>query len=122
MFIYFWERETKTETETETEQGRGRERERQNLKQAPGSELAVSTEPDEGLEPTNHEIVTWAEVRRLTAWATQAPQHFQYLKQIHIAKNESCMIIAWGANCPDWNTCSYYMIMVEKFGQVGQES
>ena len=32
-----------------------------------GSRLhAVSTEPDTGLELTNHETMTWAEVRRLT--------------------------------------------------------
>ena len=44
-----------------------RQRETQNLKQAPGSELqAVSTEPDAGLEPTKHGIMTWAEVGRLT--------------------------------------------------------
>ena len=40
--------------------GAERERETQNLKQAPGSE------PDGGLELTNREITTWAEVRRLT--------------------------------------------------------
>ena len=34
-----------------------RERETQNPKQAPGSELSA-TEPDAGLEPTNHKIVT----------------------------------------------------------------
>ena len=37
-----------------------RERETQDPKQAPGSE------PDTGLELKNHEIMTWAEVRRLT--------------------------------------------------------
>ena len=42
-----------------------------------GSRLwAVSTQPNAGLEPTNHEIMTWAEVGRLTDWATQAPQVF----------------------------------------------
>ena len=35
-----------------------RERETQNLKQAAGSEQAVSTEPDAGLELTNCEIMT----------------------------------------------------------------
>ena len=41
-----------------------------------GSRLwAVSTEPDAGLELTDREIMTWAEVGRLTDWATQAPQH-----------------------------------------------
>ena len=49
-----------------------RERETQNPKQAPGS-WVVSTEPDVGLELTNREIMTWAEVRRPTNWATQAP-------------------------------------------------
>ena len=40
-----------------------------------GSRLwAVSTEPDAGLELTNSEIMTWAEVGRLTDWATQATQ------------------------------------------------
>ena len=40
-----------------------------------GSRLwAVSTEPDTGLELTDCEIMTWAEVGPLTDWATQAPQ------------------------------------------------
>ena len=40
-----------------------------------GSRLwGVSTEPDAGLELTECEIMTWAEVGRLTDWATQAPQ------------------------------------------------
>ena len=34
---------------------------------------AVSTEPDVGLEPTSCEIMTWAEVRGPTDWATQVP-------------------------------------------------
>ena len=39
-----------------------------------GSRLwAVSTEPKVGLEPMDREIMTWAEVRRLTDQATQAP-------------------------------------------------
>ena len=39
-----------------------------------GSRLwAVSTEPGTGLELTNREIMTWAEVGHLTDWATQAP-------------------------------------------------
>ena len=39
-----------------------------------GSRLwAIGPEPDTGLKLTDHEIVTWAEVRRLTDWATQAP-------------------------------------------------
>ena len=59
--------------EREHEQGRGREREG-DTESAAGSGLwAVCTEPDRGLKPTNREIVTWAEVRRLADWATQAP-------------------------------------------------
>ena len=39
-----------------------------------GSRLwAVSSEPDAGLRPTDREIMTWAEVGRLTHWATEAP-------------------------------------------------
>ena len=51
--------------ERESEQaGEGqRERETQNPKQAPGSRpRAVSTEPNTGLELTDHEVVTCAEV------------------------------------------------------------
>ena len=39
-----------------------------------GSRLwAVNTEPDAGLELTDREIMTWAEVGRSTDWATQVP-------------------------------------------------
>ena len=34
---------------------------------------AVSTEPDAGLKLRDREIMTWAEVGRLTEWATKAP-------------------------------------------------
>ena len=44
--------------ETEHERGRVRDRETQNLKQAPGSKLSVSTEPDPGLELRDCEIMT----------------------------------------------------------------
>ena len=51
------------EREREYEQGRSREKGRQRI----GSRLqAGSTEPDVELEPTNPEIVTRAEVGRLT--------------------------------------------------------
>ena len=69
MFIYLWE------TQREHEQGRGRERGRQESEA--GSRLwVVSTEPDAGLELTNREIMTRAEVGRLTDWATLAPWFF----------------------------------------------
>ena len=51
-----------------------REREKGDTESEGGSRLwAVSTEPPVGLELTDHEIMTWAEVGRLTDWATQAP-------------------------------------------------
>ena len=57
MFIYLFLRERETTcgggTETETE--------------------SDSTEPDEGLKLRNSEIMTWAEVGRLSNWATQEP-------------------------------------------------
>ena len=64
MFIYFWE----------SVRGKGqrqieRKRKTQNLKQSPGL-WAVSTESDMGLELINPEIMTWAEVRCSTNWAT----------------------------------------------------
>ena len=69
MFINFWE------TETLSLSGGGAERKGDTESEA-GSRLgAVSTGPDVGLELTNHEIMTWAEVGRLTDWATQVPPH-----------------------------------------------
>ena len=48
--------------------------EREDTESEAGSRLrAVSTEPDAGLEFTSHKIMIWAEVGRLTDWATQAP-------------------------------------------------
>ena len=66
MFIFFlrqrdraWTGEGQREGDTESETG---------------SRLwAVSTEPDVGLELTDREIMTWAEVGHLTDWATQVP-------------------------------------------------
>ena len=51
----------------------GAEQER-DIESEAGSRLwVVSTEPDVGLETKSCEIMTWAEVRRLTDWATQVP-------------------------------------------------
>ena len=50
MFIYFWE--------WEWEEG---QREKGATESKAGSWLpAVSTEPDAGRKPTNHDIMTWA--------------------------------------------------------------
>ena len=67
MFIIF-----ESEGETECDGGRGRERGRHRIWVTGSRIRAVSTEPDVGLELTNCEITTWAEVGRLTVWATQA--------------------------------------------------
>ena len=73
--LFIFERER----ETEWEWGRSRESGRQNLKRVPGSRFqAVSTEPHEGLELTDREIMTWAEVRGLTDWAAQVPHKISY--------------------------------------------
>ena len=56
-------------------QGRGREREGDRI----SSRLhAASVKPDVGLELTNREIMTWAEVGFLTDWVTQAPHKLQF--------------------------------------------
>ena len=67
--VYFWEKER------ERTQGGGRlEREGDTEAEAGPRLWAVGTEPEAGLEPTDHEIMTWAEVRHLTNWATQVPR------------------------------------------------
>ena len=67
MFIYFWDRERQSMN------GGGAEREGDTELEAGSGLRAVSPEPDAGLELTDREIVTWAEVGRSTDWATQAP-------------------------------------------------
>ena len=67
MFIYFGDRERQSMN------GAGAEREGDTESEAGSRLWAMSPEPDAGLELMDHEIVTWAEVGRLTDWATQAP-------------------------------------------------
>ena len=70
-----------------------RERERERAwagESEPGSRLwAVSTEPNAGLELTDCEIMTRAEVGRSTDWATQAPQDLISLTQMPKADKDS---------------------------------
>ena len=73
LFIYFNIYLFLRQRETEHEWGRVREREGDTESETGSRLWAVSTEPDAGLELTNREIMTWAEVGRLTDWATQAP-------------------------------------------------
>ena len=65
MFIYFWERQN-------TSWG-GAERAGDTESIAGFRLWALSREPEAVLEVTNLEIMTWAEVGRLTDWATQVP-------------------------------------------------
>ena len=67
MFIYFWDRERQNMS------GGGAEREGDTESEAGSRLWAVSTEPDAGLELTDCEIMTWAEVGCSTDWATQVP-------------------------------------------------
>ena len=69
MFIFDRERERERD---QAWAGEG-QREGDTESKAGSSLWALSTEPDAGLEPTDHEIMTWAEVGRSTDWATQAP-------------------------------------------------
>ena len=66
MFIYFWDRERHSMSRE------GAEREGDTESQAGSRLWAVSTEPDAGLELTDREIMTWAEVGYSTDWAIQA--------------------------------------------------
>ena len=75
MFIYFWDRERDSAWAGEGQ------RERETESKAGSRIWAVSAEPDAGLDLTNREIMTWAEVRRLTDWATQEPLYLPILKK-----------------------------------------
>ena len=73
VYLFLREREREREREKQSTSGRGAEREGDTESEAGSSLWTVSTEPDTGLELMNPEIMTWAEDRRLTDWATQAP-------------------------------------------------
>ena len=62
--------------------GGGAEREGDTESETGSRLWAVSTEPDAGLELTDREIMTWAEVGRSTDWATQVPQDSWVLTRI----------------------------------------
>ena len=82
MFYYlFFERQRES-----TRQG-GAEREGDTESEAGSRLWVVSTEPDVGLELTDCEIMTWAEGRRPTNCATQAP-HVVFYKYFLFASFE----------------------------------
>ena len=103
---YFWERER------EHGRGRGRERGRQKI----GSGLcADSREPNAGLKLMNYEIMTWAEVRHLTDWATQVPRtlysQYVYIYNIYNIYNTYNIYIIYILFCnlypPMWGSNSW---------------
>ena len=69
IFIHFWAIESTSRVGAEREGDA-------ELKQTPGSQ------PDAGLELTSYAIITWAEVGRLTDWATHAPLFFFVFKDL----------------------------------------
>ena len=74
MFIDFWE------IERQSMRDGGAERKGDTHSEAGCGLRAASTEADVGLELADREIMTWAEVRRFTDWATQASLHM-FLKE-----------------------------------------
>ena len=77
IFLNFYLFLKERERERQSMSGVGAEREGDTESEAGSRLWAVSTKPNAGLELTNHEIMTWAEVGRLTDWATQAPQKYE---------------------------------------------
>ena len=74
-----------------------------------GSRLwAVSTESDVELELTDCEIMTWAEVRRCTDWATQTPHHM--LLQTSPLLLLSLNPISFGILCFISSISTYFLI------------
>ena len=70
MFIYLKERERASMWAQVGE--RERQMKRKNAKQVP-----LGTEPDVGLDLTNREIMTWAQIKSwMLNWVTLAPQNF----------------------------------------------
>ena len=69
----------------------GSEREGDTEFEAGSRFWAVSTEPDAGLELTDHEIMTWAEVGRLTHWAMQVPREVVIFRW----RSKPNMLAAW---------------------------
>ena len=73
MFIYFWERQGQNAS------GLGAERQGDTESEAGSRLWAVSTEPDAGLELTNLEIMTSAEVGWTLNWRSHPGAPFWYI-------------------------------------------
>ena len=77
MFILFLR-----ERQGQSESGGGAEREGDTESEADSRFRAASTEPNMELKLTDHKIMTWAELRHLTNWATQVPLWAIFVKYI----------------------------------------
>ena len=110
MFIYFWERER--ERETEREWGRNRERGRHRIRSRLQA-LSCQHRSDAGLEPRNCKIMTWAEVGRVTDWATQVCQKLQKVikVRVHSTTNSRILIVLEAVSI----TLSYLLCVCWKF-------
>ena len=71
--------------------GGGAEREGDTESEAGSRLWAISPEPDAGLELMDGEIVTWAQVGRLTDWATQVPRIRHLKKELEDVRNTLCV-------------------------------
>ena len=76
MSIYFWDRERERQHEC------GRKREGDKESKAGSSLWTVITEPNAGLKLMKGEIMTWADVRPLTDWATK--DSLRIIQEAHI--------------------------------------
>ena len=102
MFLFIFE--TKRNS-----MSRGRAEREEDSESEAGSRLwAVSTEADTRLELTDCEIMTWAEVRRLTNWATPVPQLCPTLMQAY-ARVKREKSINW------WSICFHLFLRHQLF-------
>ena len=89
----------------------GAEREGDTESEASSRLWAVSTEPDAGLKPTSPEIMTWAEVRCLTDWATQAP--LDHLRSLNVVVSDhsslGCVIQYPAVEVTDSDDLCYFL-------------
>ena len=86
--MFIWDRERQSMN------GGGSEREGDTESETGSRLWAVSIEPDAGFELTDREIMTWAEVGRLTDWATQAPQVSLKYDSVSVCKRKECECLA----------------------------
>ena len=93
VFLFFFNVYFIFESERQRVSRKGAEGEGDTESKAGSRLQAVSTEPDPGLELRSCEITTWAEVGRLTNWATQVPQSL-------------CVFMYVCIEFPQWNVTS----------------